>query len=59
MKPEKLKLALAQMANAGSARRNLEKSLALLRRAAENGAQPEKLRAQRPYTQLRRTEMYE
>ena len=38
MKHERRKIALAQMANAGSVEANLQKSLALLREAAENGA---------------------
>ena len=38
MKHERRKIALAQMANAGSVEKNLQKSLALLREAAENGA---------------------
>lgn len=38
MKYERRKIALAQMANAGSVEANLQKSLALLREAAENGA---------------------
>lgn len=38
MNMEKQKIALAQMANAGSVEANLQKSLALLREAAENGA---------------------
>lgn len=38
MKHERRKIALAQMANAGSMEANLQKSLALLREAAENGA---------------------
>ena len=38
MKHERRKIALAQMANAGSVERNLQKGLALLREAAENGA---------------------
>ena len=38
MKRERRKIALAQMANAGSVEKNLPKSLALLREAAENGA---------------------
>nr|WP_302655978.1 hypothetical protein [uncultured Agathobaculum sp.] len=37
MKHERRKIALAQMANAGSVEANLQKSLALLREAAENG----------------------
>ena len=38
MKHERQKIAIAQMANAGSVEANLQKSLALLREAAENGA---------------------
>lgn len=38
MKHERRKIALAQMENAGSVEKNLQKSLALLREAAENGA---------------------
>lgn len=38
MKHERRKIALAQMANAGSVEANLPKSLALLREAAEDGA---------------------
>lgn len=38
MKHERRKIALAQMTNAGSVKANLQKSLALLREAAENGA---------------------
>ncbi|WP_418985108.1 hypothetical protein [Agathobaculum sp.] len=38
MKHERRKIALAQMANAGSVEKSLQKSLALLREAAENGA---------------------
>lgn len=38
MKHERRKIALAQMVNAGSVEKNLQKSLALLREAAENGA---------------------
>ncbi len=47
-----MKLALAQMKMSSSMDENFQKSLAFVREAA-------KIRARRPYTGLRRTELYE